>query len=55
MPIRKAKISTEQSFTLENCSSEINVDGELRTLPKSGTIFVARSKKSLRVAALSLK
>lgn len=50
-----AKITSKQSFELNAYGTEINVDGEIKPLPKTGTIFVARDKRSLPIAALSLK
>lgn len=56
MPPRAiAEVKTEKSFTVDVYSQELNIDGELRRVPNSGTIFVARHDKSLQAAALSLK
>jgi diacylglycerol kinase family enzyme len=51
-PKSVAEVRTQKSFEIETHSFDINADGELRTLPKKGTIFVARDKRSLQVAAL---
>lgn len=53
-PETVAKISKEKSFTLTAYCSELNVDGELKTIPTCDTIFVARDKRALQAAALSL-
>lgn len=51
-PASLVKFTTQQSFTINDHYPKINVDGEPRTIPKEEPIFVARSKKSLQVAAL---
>ncbi len=51
-PKAVAEVKTQPSFEIETHSFDINADGELRTLPKKGTIFVARDHRSLQVAAL---
>ncbi len=52
-PKQIAEITTAKSFTVNVYSQKFNVDGEMRTLPNRGTIFVARHHRSLQVAAYS--
>lgn len=51
-PTSVVKIETQKAFIIDDHYPEINMDGESVTIPKKDPVFVSRSKKSLRIAAL---